>query len=114
MNEQTPAELVMLRERSTINFSSQAQHAKWGSDLVRSLVAEQRMYQQVSYIFSVYGTTHIHILCEDSPPSCRLCLQASWSNDGELHVPTYALHTLKAFAHLLLCVGSECAPKLAW
>lgn len=62
------------------------------SDLVGGFVTEQCMHQEVSHIFSVYGTTHIGIFCQNSPPSCGLCLQASWSDDSELHVPAYALH----------------------
>ena len=72
--------------------------------LIVGLVTKQCVNQKVSYIFSVYGATHVHIFCQHPPPCCRLSLQASWSDDGELHVPSYALHKMAAILACAECI----------
>ena len=64
--------------------------------LVICFVTEQSMNQQICHIFSVNGATHLYVLSKHPSACGRLSLQASWPDDCELHVSTYALHRTRA------------------
>ena len=68
--------------------------------LVVGLVAKQGMHKKVCNIFSMNGATYIHIFCQNPFACSWLGLQTTRSDDGELHVSSYALYTDNLHFHM--------------